>query len=170
MIEMYKYYAKCNQVVNSKMIDIIENLDFNAYQYKIDGYFKDIAEVLTHCYIGDMSWISSFRTIKEYSIYKHPLFESIPKFGDKLFENVGEYKEYRMKLDQITIDLINEVEKEDLYKIGTRVNRLGEKKEHVFWKALMHMFNHQTHHRGQVSQILDQLKIENDFSNIILIE
>jgi len=59
---------------------------------------------------------------------------------------------------------------EDLYKIGTRVNRLGEKKEHVFWKALMHMFNHQTHHRGQVSQILDQLKLENDFSNIILIE
>ena len=170
MLEMYRYYARCNQLVNLKMIEIIENLDFNAYEYKIYGYYKDIGEVLTHYYTGDMSWLSSFRTIKEYSIYKHPLFKRIPKFGERLFENVGEYKENRMKLDHIIIDLINEVEMEDLYKIGTRVNRLGEKKEHVFWKALMHMFNHQTHHRGQVSQILDQLKLENDFSNIILIE
>ncbi|WP_414705227.1 hypothetical protein [Pseudobacteroides sp.] len=29
------------------------------------------------------------------------------------------------------------------------------------------MFNHQTHHRGQISQILDSLKIANDYSNMI---
>ena len=34
----------------------------------------------------------------------------------------------------------------------------------------MHMFNHQTHHRGQVSLVLDQFGIENYYSNMILID
>jgi uncharacterized damage-inducible protein DinB len=29
------------------------------------------------------------------------------------------------------------------------------------------MFNHQTHHRGQVAQVLDEHGIENDVSNLI---
>ena len=34
--------------------------------------------------------------------------------------------------------------------------------------ALDHVFNHQTHHRGQVSQILDEMGVAHDFSNLIL--
>ncbi len=36
--------------------------------------------------------------------------------------------------------------------------------------ALVHFFNHQTHHRGQVSALLDGWKIENDYSNMIVLE
>ena len=31
---------------------------------------------------------------------------------------------------------------------------------------ILHMFNHQTHHRGMISVYLDELKMNNDFSNI----
>ena len=169
MIEMYKYYSRCNQVINSKIISIIEELNFNAYDYQVNGYYKSIGEILNHYYIGDISWLSSFRTIKDYSIYKNSLFERIPNFGEQPFRAITDFKLNRVKLDLIINELIDEIEMEDLFKVGTRINRLGERKEHVFWKSLIHMFNHQTHHRGQVSQILDQLKIENDYSNMILI-
>jgi uncharacterized damage-inducible protein DinB len=76
-------------------------------------------------------------------------------------------KENRIKLDGIIVELTNEIETEDLYKTITRITRSGEKLEKIFWKVLIHMFNHQTHHRGQISQILDTLKIENDYSNMI---
>ncbi len=72
-----------------------------------------------------------------------------------------------MKLDEIIVELTNEIQTEDLYKTATRITRLGEKLEKIFWKLLIHMFNHQTHHRGQISQILDNLKVENDYSNMI---
>ena len=36
-------------------------------------------------------------------------------------------------------------------------------------KANKHRFNHQTHHRGALSQLLDEGKIENDFSNLLAI-
>ncbi len=33
--------------------------------------------------------------------------------------------------------------------------------------VFLHLFNHQTHHRGQISVLLDQLGVENDYSNLI---
>ncbi|MFP4430552.1 MAG: DinB family protein [Spirochaetota bacterium] len=32
--------------------------------------------------------------------------------------------------------------------------------------ALLHVLNHHTHHRGQISQILDAMGIENDYSGL----
>ncbi len=34
------------------------------------------------------------------------------------------------------------------------------------WQCLLHMFNHQTHHRGQMAQILDEKGVENSYSNL----
>lgn len=167
MIEMYKYYARCNQAINVQMIKIIEETNFNVYDYKVDGYYKSISEILNHYYVADMIWLDSFRTINGYSIYNHPVFERVPEFGVQLFHTITELKENRMKLDEIIIMLTEEIKTEDLNKVVTRITRNGEKLEKSFWKALIHVFNHQTHHRGQISQILDQLKIENDYSNMV---
>jgi uncharacterized damage-inducible protein DinB len=45
-----------------------------------------------------------------------------------------------------------------------------DNKTRTVWEILIHTFNHQTHHRGQISEILDENKIENDFSNMIRYE
>jgi uncharacterized damage-inducible protein DinB len=33
----------------------------------------------------------------------------------------------------------------------------GQEREHPLWFALAHLFNHQTHHRSQVTTLLHQL-------------
>jgi uncharacterized damage-inducible protein DinB len=167
MIEIYKYYSKCNLEINTQVIKIIEEHEFNIFDYPVDGYYKSIGEILNHYYVSDLIWLHSFRTIKEYSIYKHSIFERVPLYGEQLFHNIDELKVNRMILDGIIVELTNEIETEDLYKTVTRITRSGEKLEKIFWKLLLHVFNHQTHHRGQISQILDNLKIDNDYSNMI---
>lgn len=167
MLEMYKYYSRCNQAINAQMIKIIEEAAFNVYDYKVDGYYKSIGEILNHYYVADLIWLSSFKTISEYSIYRHPVFEKVPEYGEQLFDAIIELKESRFKLDGIFIELTDEIKTEDLDKAVTRITKSGEKLEKTFWKSLLHVFNHQTHHRGQISQILDQLKIPNDYSNMI---
>ena len=49
------------------------------------------------------------------------------------------------------------------------VDPKGNKHRFIFGQVLMHLFNHQTHHRGALSQLLDELEIENDFSNLLSI-
>ncbi len=167
MIEMYKYYSKCNQEINAQMIKIIEKQNLNIVDYQVDGFYKSIGEILNHYYVADLIWLDCFRTVREYSIYKHSIINQIPQYGEIVYRNIAEMKENRTKLDEIIVELANEIEAEDLNKTVTRITRSGEKLEKTFWKTLLHMFNHQTHHRGQISQILDSLKIENDYSNMI---
>ncbi|MGE5788186.1 MAG: DinB family protein [Myxococcales bacterium] len=41
-----------------------------------------------------------------------------------------------------------------MYKRG------GREQEHPLWWALAHLFNHQTHYRGQITTFLTQLGID----------
>lgn len=43
----------------------------------------------------------------------------------------------------------------------------GEQRESHVGHVLLHLFNHQTHHRGQIALMLDELGVENDYSNLI---
>lgn len=170
MTKVFTHYAKCNQHINDNMIKVLTAAKENAYDLGVDGYFKSIGDILDHIYKADLTWLTSFRTIREYSIFKDPAFNAMPKGGERMFTDLGTYAAARAHLDTVFIRLADEIEEADLDKLVVRVTRMGERQEKLFWKALIHVFNHQTHHRGQVSQILDQLKIENDYSNMIRIE
>ena len=43
----------------------------------------------------------------------------------------------------------------------------GKEMQKPSWLVLLHMFNHQTHNRGQIALILDQMGVDNDYSGII---
>lgn len=170
MVEPYGYFARCNRAVNAQMIGVIEGAGDDLFNRPIEGYFSSVGEILTHCYRADLSWLSAFRNVREFSIYTDPVFERPPGWGERLFETLAEYKTRRSALDELILRFADELEPADLDKTGTRVNRRGETQRFTLGKAVIHMFNHQTHHRGQVSQILDELGIENDYSNMISVE
>ena len=170
MIEFFKYSAKCNRQINSAMSDVILSSDKNPYDAQINGYYKSIGEILDHYYIADIIWLNTFRQVKESSIFQNPLFTNIPQWNDRLSGSIETFRQKRESLDQLIIDFINELSPEDLNKIISRKTRAGQVLERLLWKALMHMLNHDTHHRGQISQILDELGIANDYSNMIRVE
>ena len=66
--------------------------------------------------------------------------------------------------------MCSDIKKEDLEMNVVKIRRNGQRVEKVFWKAIIHFFNHQTHHRGQIAEMLDILQIENDYSNMVFIE
>ena len=46
-------------------------------------------------------------------------------------------------------------------------NTQGVQREHPAWQALSHFFNHQTHHRGQVTTLLTQAGVELGVTDLI---
>lgn len=46
-------------------------------------------------------------------------------------------------------------------------NTKGVQREHPSWMALTHLFNHQTHHRGQVTTLLMQAGIDRGLTDLI---
>ena len=170
MKEIFRHYAKCNQLINMEVIKVLEGAPIDAYNHAVDGYFKSIGEILDHIFKADLVWVSNIKSIRDCKIFADPFFSVQRDSTKRLFSSLSEFKEERIRLDAIMAALVEEIEESDMTKILSRVTKRGDRQDKILWKALIHIFNHETHHRGQVSQILDQLKIDNDFSNMIRIE
>lgn len=171
MKEIMAYYAKCNKVINKAMNDVIINTIKDPYSHKLDGYFfKCLSDILEHIFIADMIWLKAFMDVQDFGLNIEKDVGPIPGYGEKAFARYEEYLVSREKLDDFIIKYMNSLTDDIFAKTVSRVSRAGAKIEKEVAKALVHFFNHQTHHRGQISNILDTMNIENNYSNMIFVE
>jgi uncharacterized damage-inducible protein DinB len=61
----------------------------------------------------------------------------------------------------------DEIAESDLEKIISFANTKGEIVNKNVGGSILHIFNHQTHHRGMISIYLDMMGIDNDFSGLL---
>ncbi len=171
MKEAIQYLAKCNAIENQDMLSVIEKNIPDPLALPLSGYFfKTLGQLLEHIYLGDRHLIKMFLDIDTYGHDIEREARALNEGTQPLFKDFGEFLEYRRKMDEFLIKYADSINEEDLFKTASRINRRGEKQEKVAWKAWLHVFNHQTHHRGQISDILDTMQIENNYSNLITIE
>ncbi|MDR2194393.1 MAG: hypothetical protein LBP19_08010 [Treponema sp.] len=166
-LNIYKYYSQCNKNINANMINILKEHD-GMYNKKIVGYYESINDILFHIFDVDLSWFNDLKGIIDSDIFEEELFE---KFDETVkpvnpYTMIHEFEQDRIILDDLIIKFINELDIKDIYKKICYKNN----KTKTVWEILIHTFNHQTHHRGQISEILDEHTIENDFSNMIRYE
>ena len=62
---------------------------------------------------------------------------------------------------------MNEIVKNQMDTVLKYKNLKGESLEKEFWKTLLHWFNHQTHHRGQISVLLDLVGVDHDYLSLV---
>jgi len=67
-------------------------------------------------------------------------------------------------LDEIIIKFINELNQNDLESILKFTDSKGTNIKKKMESLIIHVFNHQAHHRGMISLYLEFLGIENGFS------
>jgi uncharacterized damage-inducible protein DinB len=169
MKEAYLYYAKCNTKITTDMLNILK-ANRDAFSYKSNGYYDSIGSILDHMYISNLNWINDFCKVIETRAKNEINQIEIPEYGKMVFGSIEEASTGIIRTVELTEELCDDLCDEDFEKIMIKKRRNGQIVEKKVWKALFHYFNHQTHHRGQISQVLDELKIENDYSNMIYIE
>ncbi len=171
MKEVMRYYARCNREINANMAKIIGEKIESPMSLALKGYFfPTLGKLLEHIYIADMVWIKAFGSVDDCGLDFEKELGPTPDYKDVLFTDFDSYRERREAFDEFIERYAEKVGEGFFSKKVVRVNRRGERTEKDVWKAVLHCFNHQTHHRGQVSCILDELGIENDYSNMIRIE
>ena len=47
-------------------------------------------------------------------------------------------------------------------------NSQGQDREHAAWIAVAHLFNHQAHHRGQVTALMHQLGVDPGVTDFLM--
>jgi uncharacterized damage-inducible protein DinB len=140
----------------------------SIYNKKIFGYYKSINDILFHVFDVDLSWFNDLKGIIDSKIFKEEIFANYNENIEPVnpYKSINEFEKDRIILDDLIIRFTNDLNIEHLDKSIFYKNN----KTKMVWEVLIHTFNHQTHHRGQISEILDENKIENDFSNMIRYE
>jgi uncharacterized damage-inducible protein DinB len=145
----------------------ISKLTPDQWDHRFEGFYKTIHSLANHLYMSDFTWLKRFGKLRDFEFRNHSLFGVELVLGSVPFVAIAEYLDKRQQLDNLFLKFAEEVVDEDLGKNLTYTNFKGIEQTKNFGGTLLHLFNHQTHHRGMISLYLDSLGIENDFSNLV---
>lgn len=158
-VSHFQLMSKYNSRMNEQVYAAALKLEPSILAEDLGAFFKSISGTLNHILVGDLIWFSRFvdhseryESLREMSKIAQPT-----SLTEILFENVEELFTVRRKVDGL-IDLwVNsELHLEDLNRGLVYKNVKGIRGHKPFRELLSHVFNHQTHHRGQVSTLLSQ--------------
>ena len=160
----FELLVRYNKGVNQQMDNTIKTLSEDEWDKQFSGYFKSIHELCSHIFFWDYTWLYRFKTVNSFKSLSDVYFNKDYNSMEILFKNIDEYLRKRPELDNIFINFITEITADDLNKEFTWKNTKGIEIKKKIGIMLMHLFNHETHHRGMISLYLELIGKENDYS------
>lgn len=149
MHEHFKRLAAYNFWANARLYDAATALTDFERKRDIRGYFQSLHGVLNHLLVADRIWL-------------HRLTGSgvAPARLDEIqFADFNALREAREIEDQRLSAYVAGLDPADFESVVEYGNTRGEPKALQLKVILAHLFNHQTHHRGQATQMLRQLGV-----------
>ena len=151
------YNAWCNE----RIYDVAAQLSDADYRADRGAFFKSVHGTLNHLIVTDRIWLKRFSGQGE----------APNRLDAILFENLSELRAAREREDERIVGYIDGLSDADLagrirYKTITNPAEI----EQPLAPALVHFFNHQTHHRGQVHCLLTGFGLEAPSLDLILFQ
>jgi uncharacterized damage-inducible protein DinB len=150
MLPYFKRMARYNQWANARLYKACADLSDEDRKQARKSFFGSIHRTLNHIMVGDRIWLS--RIVPWDAPYVVPL-------NTELYTDFAELRREREKQDA---GIVAYVEALSEAKVGGTVRYAttsGEPYEMPLGTILQHFFNHQTHHRGQVHDMLSQTAV-----------
>jgi len=162
--------ARYNQWVNRQLYDKVELLPAAEIAKDRDAFFGSILGTLNHILVGDMFWLRRFASSKQCKDALDPIREmTMPSsLRDVLFNDIQMLQSKREEMDALILNFSATWNEEILASPIRYRNMAGEKHEQALGALLQHFFNHQTHHRGQVTTLLFQAGVDPEATDLIM--
>jgi len=133
-------------------------------------YYKSILGIFQHIAMAEISWLKRYMEFFSYPVLAGSAL--LKKAPDELKAESGASLAACAKLsaevDALFVAFAKDLDEADLGKRVRYTNMKGEKFERTYWQTIFHVLNHGTHHRGEISAVLDQNGIANDLSGFTL--
>ncbi len=165
-VNTIRLLAGYNEKTNSEMDRLISQIDETQWNHNFTTFFPSISKMCNHIYSADFNWLKRFSKLRDFQYIKDKVFLNEINFATDVFETQKEYLSKREYLDKLIIAFTEEITETDLGRNLKYVDIRGTENNRNFGGLVLHVFNHQTHHRGMISVYLELLGIENDYSNL----
>lgn len=146
----FSMLARYNTWANSRVYAHANALPSDAYHRDVGAYFKSLHATLNHLLVADRIWLRRLTGSGE-----HP-----NALNAILFDDLASLRAARVAEDQRLVDFVEALGPADIERELQFHSLTGVALRQPLGEILAHMFNHQTHHRGQAHAILTQVGVE----------
>lgn len=147
----FELMARYNQWMNEQLYQVCAAIPDEQRKQDLGAFFKSIHGTLNHLLYADQAWMGRF--------IAQPF--QMTAIGQELHAAFAALHLERMATDQQILDWARNLASEWLespFEYTSNVD--GKTRVRPAWILVTHMFNHQTHHRGQVTTLIKQLGYE----------
>lgn len=143
--------ASYNRWMNERLLAMTNMLDDEVRRADRGAFFKSLHGTLDHLIRGDRNWLARFKQ------QPAPVFPA----GDLVCTSWPDLVVMRRQIDDEIDQWAARVSNDWLQQPFRWHSPMYQRDMHMpAWIVVTHFFNHQTHHRGQVTTLLSQLGID----------
>lgn len=140
--------AAYNRWMNERLYEVCAGIPDSERRRDRGAFFGSIHGTLDHLMYGDLAFLSRFTGDPP----------EVPELGRELHADFGALRAAREAADARLVELAESVSAAWLEASYTYTSRVdGATRTLPAWILVVHLFNHQTHHRGQLTTLLTQL-------------
>jgi uncharacterized damage-inducible protein DinB len=150
VLDAFRIFARYNRVANERLYDACAQLDPIEYLRERKGSFGSIHNLLNHVLLGDRIWMSRFAGGGS----------TTPPLNSILFDTFDELRSARAAKDEEIEAFFARIDDQFLQRQLRYTNSKGKDCVDTAPGAVLHFFNHQTHHRGQVHVMISQTDVK----------
>jgi len=136
----YNYWARDRQ------LEACAALSQEQFERSLGSSFSSVRDTLAHLVGAEWVWLERWRGRSPQELPAAEEFPTLPAITER----------WRF-VEQGVRGYLTGLDEEALSRPLTYTNFRGETWAYPLWRALLHLVNHQTYHRGQVTTLLRQL-------------
>lgn len=147
-----------NRWMNDRLYDCCSKLSDEERKRDVGAFFRSIHGTLNHLLLGDRIWLGRFTG-------KPCVVKSLDQ---ELYSDFAQLRSERKTTDVAIADWSSTLSEADLAGDLIYLGVVNPKpRRSPLWVAVTHFFNHQTHHRGQLTTLLVQRGIDPGVTDLI---
>ena len=146
--DYYKLMAEYGIWMNTRLFTLCQSIPDGDRKRDLGAFFGSLHATLDHILFGDRAWMARF-TGRDYEL---------KPMGALLFDDFAALTAARQQMDRDILEWVSDL---DGAWLAAPLSYYSGAYERDFtlpaWVCVTHMFNHQTHHRGQATTLISQL-------------
>lgn len=172
LLTQFTLMADYNQWMNERLYAVCGALTADQLRENVGAFFGSILGTLNHIMVGDLLWLRRFSAhpAPATALERVPARPPIETLDQRLYNDLHALRNARSELDAIIVDWSHELTLDALAQSLAYRTTGGREQRRNFALLVQHFFNHQTHHRGQLTTLLSQRRLDpgdTDLLNLI---
>ncbi len=162
--------ADYNRWMNEKVYRSAETLSDADLQADRGAFFSSILGTLNHILVADTIWLKRFAThpTRFTALQSMHQVDAPTSLTLILHTTFSDLANARRVMDESIIQFCAEAGDDDYYEHLHYTNTSGQPFANEFGLLVQHFFNHQTHHRGQVTTLLSQSGLDVGATDLVV--